>query len=513
MKPLVISLLACCNLSALVYGQQLVYTLKPGEKVIMENEHRLLAFNNAFYHLLFTGRGDQKYVIFNGKEFGQFKEISFSESAVSLLDWAVQKEDGWYQLILDKGVVHGPYEWVSDVFRNENPTLPSSDHRHYGFRASRGAQYFVVIDGKELGPYPEVDQGTPVFSEDGTNWAFSYWDEQSKTSVVVSARSTFKTHKAGYMNFWKNELRMVGNAPGGSFVYRTHSDSITLKGSGFYSNLTQKCTDGTVAKSESFEVKQVIDESGKVLETFNDMSVNANSRNMLVTALKVTALDPQGNIINTDGNRDKYPDTWNLCSFQNLPFVEKVKKEYYLIFNGQTMGPFTALYLYGSELSNNSDHFLALDPKEGRIIIDGKPGTTTGVQSFDYNPVTHSVLRMMKTGDLYFNDERIGNFGVNIYAYFSGNNDNFSFTYQKDGKDWIYVSSIRSGVGPFEEIPNIAFSDDGKHWGYCLNRTIKIDNQVKAQNAFDLVYDPVRKSFKWITLRERQIFLNELRMP
>ena len=109
MKPLVISLLACCNLSALVYGQQLVYTLKPGEKVTMENEHRLLAFNNAFYHLLFTGRGDQKYVIFNGKEFGPFKEISFSESAVSLLDWAVQKEDGWYQLILDKGVVHGPY--------------------------------------------------------------------------------------------------------------------------------------------------------------------------------------------------------------------------------------------------------------------------------------------------------------------------------------------------------------------------------------------------------------------
>lgn len=211
-----------------VSAQTLLYTLKEGEKIIMDDEHRLLSWNKTFYHLLFTERANGKYAIFNGKEFGPYDDISFWESNSSLLDWAVKKGDSWYQLILDKGLLLGPYDEVIDVYRNSHPTNPALDAKHYGFRARKGKQWFVIIDGKQLGPYPEPDQGRPQFSADGTNWLISYYDTTKHNTRVITAKQAFSTENRIYdASFWNNKLQLNTVATKGSLVFV--SDSIKIR--------------------------------------------------------------------------------------------------------------------------------------------------------------------------------------------------------------------------------------------------------------------------------------------
>jgi hypothetical protein len=170
----------------------LVYTLKENERIIYLSEHRLLV-TTGIGHLLFLSRASGYFILFNGKEYGPYESIGFRESAASLLDWAVSQGGKWYQLILDKGVLLGPYDNVVDVYRSyeygevNRGTEYSGDH--YGFRALKGKEWFTIVDGKSYGPYTkEPGNGMPHFNHTGgTIRAYLQdYDYDSKTATYKS---------------------------------------------------------------------------------------------------------------------------------------------------------------------------------------------------------------------------------------------------------------------------------------------------------------------------------------
>lgn len=146
----------------------LLYTLKENERIVMVTEHRLLVSNTGIGHLLFLSRPAGYFILYNGREFGPFETLSFRESNVSLMDWAVRQKGKWYQLLLDKGLLIGPYDDVVDLYRSGEfyDFFKGTDYsgNHWGFRARRGEQWYSIVNGKEYGPYKDIDMGTPHFA-------------------------------------------------------------------------------------------------------------------------------------------------------------------------------------------------------------------------------------------------------------------------------------------------------------------------------------------------------------
>lgn len=161
----VLGFLFISNLQA--QDSTLVYTLKDNERIIYLSEHRLLASHTGVGHLLFLERPTGYFILFNGKEFGPYQDVEFSESKASLFDWAVSRNGKWYQLILDQGLLAGPYDNVVDVYRPEADLQSylgnTIANNHFGFRAQKGKLWYINVNNKEYGPYKEDDWGTPYF--------------------------------------------------------------------------------------------------------------------------------------------------------------------------------------------------------------------------------------------------------------------------------------------------------------------------------------------------------------
>ncbi len=171
----------------------LVYTLKENERIIYLSEHRLLVTNTGIGHLLFLSRTTGNFILFNGKEYGPYEAIGFQESNASLLDWAVMQGGKWYQLILDKAALLGPYDYVVDVYRSyENGYSYNSIYytgSHYGFRARRGKDWFTIVDGKSYGPYAEEPtNGIPSFQSNGET-VFAYLQDYDYNSTTRTYKS------------------------------------------------------------------------------------------------------------------------------------------------------------------------------------------------------------------------------------------------------------------------------------------------------------------------------------
>lgn len=191
MKSLLkISVFGFFLLSTALQAQEstLVYTLKDNERIIYLSEHRLLISNTGVGHLLFIQRPAGYFILFNKKEFGPYQDIQFSESNSSLFDWAVSSNGKWYQLILDHGLLLGPYEYVVDVYRpifdshdNSGATIENS---YFGFRAQRGKSWYVNVNGKEYGPYKEDNFGTPYFVNKN-GFVMAYTDSEYQLNVAA----------------------------------------------------------------------------------------------------------------------------------------------------------------------------------------------------------------------------------------------------------------------------------------------------------------------------------------
>jgi len=153
----------------------LLYALKENERIVYRDEHRLLMGNNRIAHLLFLQRPSGYFILFDKKEFGPYELIGFTESNSSLYDWAVKSNGQWYQLVLDREKLFGPYESVVDVYRSyELQPLPGA---HFGFRGFKNGSWYANIDGKEYGPYRDLDIGTPFFvNNNGTVRAYLKYD-------------------------------------------------------------------------------------------------------------------------------------------------------------------------------------------------------------------------------------------------------------------------------------------------------------------------------------------------
>lgn len=198
----------------------LVYTLKDNERIIYLTEHRLLASHTGVGHLLFLERPAGYFILFNGKEFGPFQDIQLSESQSSLFDWAVSRSGKWYQLILEQGLLVGPYDEVIDVYRlgfDPDDYLGATiANNYFGFRAQKGKLWYVNVNNKEYGPYKQDDWGTPYFyNRDG--FIMAYTQRLSQLNVPDlprgdSIRVGPASSKPSSMRLYEKQL-MQGDKP------------------------------------------------------------------------------------------------------------------------------------------------------------------------------------------------------------------------------------------------------------------------------------------------------------
>jgi hypothetical protein len=194
-------------IAAQAQDSTLLYMLKENERVIYRDENRLLIQNTRLAHLMFLQRPSGFFILYGGKEFGPYKAIQFSESNPSLFDWAVSKDGKWYQLVLDKGLLLGPYDEVVDVYRSSSRGIPGLTWNdaygdHFGFRFKKNDQWYVNINGMEKGPWRDLGQGYPAFHETPAGLYAFYGNYNMKDSVLVDKTVV----PARTANFWNSDF-------------------------------------------------------------------------------------------------------------------------------------------------------------------------------------------------------------------------------------------------------------------------------------------------------------------
>lgn len=330
----------------------LVYTLKENERIIYLGEHRLLVTNTGIGHLLFLSRANGYFILFNGKEYGPYESIGFTESAASLMDWAVSQGGKWFQLILDKGIQLGPYDNVVDVYRSYEygDAYRGTDYtgNHYGFRARKGKEWYSVIDGKPYGPYiNEPGNGMPHFNyTGGTLRAYLQdYDYDSNTATYKS----------------RGDSVVLGKSP--ESVYR-------LTGKVFYKN-NQPIKENISYFEEDVDFKNYL-----AIDEDNIVSMNGN---------KVEGCPPA-----SEGSYGYYsPKPSFIHGSGHAIVLHKVDNSdyYYLTKQKISIGPFNDVEKSSLCFSRDANHYAY--SKGTQILINGKVVHQKGF-SLVHNPAKDS---------------------------------------------------------------------------------------------------------------------------
>jgi len=140
---------------------ELIYEIKPNEKVIHMNEHRLSLETGKKGFILFVERyenGDtNQYMIRNDVESGPYDEIYDPE-----ISWNYS-ETGFYWFVFYKdtkhymnmnGTVYGPYDGIGPAGGWYHPIIDESGQ--FLFTFLREEQWSYNINGQEYGPYDEI---------------------------------------------------------------------------------------------------------------------------------------------------------------------------------------------------------------------------------------------------------------------------------------------------------------------------------------------------------------------
>ena len=112
-------------------------------------------------------KNNEWYYTIEGKKYGPYLSMDNFKYSDDGTNWgfSAAEKDYYNWSVIFKSVRYGPYKYAS------SPQF-SSDGRSFGFKAQKDDGDYLIINGKEFGPFMKVT--FPAISKEKGNWAYSY---------------------------------------------------------------------------------------------------------------------------------------------------------------------------------------------------------------------------------------------------------------------------------------------------------------------------------------------------
>ncbi|MFN5208850.1 MAG: hypothetical protein ACK5D8_05100 [Bacteroidota bacterium] len=561
------------------YKQKLVYTLDTAKEQIKYGESHLYAYNNVSCQGLVVESGENEFLIFNGKKWGPFDKIDTRWT--NGIAWTVKKENKYYMLIPIYDKIEGPYQELGTFDYGGTFISSTKNMKHYGYRAKKKDEWFVIIDGKEFGPYAQVQKQYPIFSEEGNNWCFEYdpitvinsekfVTEEGKQYKLADKYFMFKkgpivfkamsgniivslTEKSyNYFYVKQNQIADSLNSylcenklqcPQLTSFYRTAYSNYNIlealssrQQRTSYTGYSISYTNIDWSGTESYRYTYGYDIGGgdfrfgytkagyaydmkmfynKTLADSLPIHIFKADAQYLVT--KFDSYGPYNGFLKfeiTNGH-------WYAIAVKYYMRDDKIDANVYIIVDGRTYGPYYDINHLS--LARNGT-FIAhiINPHEEEnwyIVVNGEIKNNINKQNSQlevlaFNDFTGSYMVGYRDSSIYFKDSLIGKYNLgNIH--FVEPSDNYCICYSTGKEDYFYnyyncdtyfLSTLNKEIKTYIT----AISTDGKHFGGYMNEKIYIDDKpVGNEKGFSLIFDASSNSFKWLSVLQNKIFLNE----
>ncbi len=114
--------------------------------------------------ILAQEQDDRHYAIVHGKSYGPYREMGEMSFTLDGSHWGIFiKRDGEELLLMD-GKEYGPCKFS---------TFPFYSDRSAGFAFEKGGRPYLMINGREHGPFPGPVVGSPLFYNHGKKWIYT----------------------------------------------------------------------------------------------------------------------------------------------------------------------------------------------------------------------------------------------------------------------------------------------------------------------------------------------------
>lgn len=504
------------------YSDNLFYKLEPNEQFIINDEYQLLVYNGYAHNLAFLKKDSLYFIQFDNKKYGPFEAIQDGESMPSYLDWAVKKNGKWYQLILDKGKEYGPFDQVVDVYRD------LSDN-HFGFRANNGKDYFVIIDGEIMGPYEDLHEGFPRFSQNGKNWMFVY---RKGSSYFV--KSKFEELNMTELNLSYSDLYLNNDKidflhlQGLTYGYSRSGIKIDAGETGivYFLNdpqLFPQLDDWGGPKVQDFEYNNnkynalithklsLISRSGKFGKSFN-----RELTSMFLDGAKFAIV--QNYLVKEDG---KYIPIYS----NNLSGVsqkrgrwkstnDQIKIDNFIYYENKIIGPFVKIQANSFTRNQNND-FACIVNLNNELMMNGKLTGINNVKNIRLSVNGSKFIAVTNNDQVYYNKKSIGILKNSVVSI-SADGNTFGVFYEKNPGEYFYRSNaLKQEIGPImiKENYKLEISKDFKNIA-TNDGTILINGKKMSEQAFSLEYIDLNDTFVWLTFKDNEMrkhtyFLNK----
>ncbi len=566
------------------YKQKLIFEFDTAKQQIAYMENYLCAYNNVSYQCLVIKSEKKYFVIFNGKKWGPFDEIDLKPK--NAIAWTVKKENQYYKLIPSHNKIEGPYQELGNCPNDAIDISFSKNLKHYGYRAKKKNEWFVIIDGKEYGPYAQVPEQYPIFSEKGNNWYFEYvpttiinsekfvTEEGKKFSLTdkyfmfkkgpivfkaMSGNVTISLTEKSYNYFFVQRNQIADSLNNYLCEKKLHCPQLTSfytldpynfniqkalswrqerTGSMWYwrnnsyVNIDWYETTGSSCSGYGFgfggftfggtQARYTYKKQFYYDKTLSDsvpMDIFKAESQYLVT--KSGSYGPYNGFLkfeNINGH-------WYAIAVKYFMGDDIIDAQVYLIVDGRTYGPYNDINHFSLARNGTFIAHITNPYRENNwdIVVNGEILNKINKQNGNlevlaFNDFTGSFMVGYRDSSVYFKDSLIGKYNLGK-IYFVTPSDNYYFCYstRKEEYDYGYYNCDTYFVSALQkEIKtNIsAISTDGKHIGGYINGKIYIDeNPVGDENGFDLIFDAPSNSFKWLSVSQNKIFLNEYTIP
>jgi hypothetical protein len=271
----------------------------------------------------------------------------------------------WTFFFLAAAAILGVFGPNLGIGAQRNPTNGSNTWRI----RSDGEKKYVLMNGREYGPYDSVQE--PVFSEDGSQWAFSFGNPQKRFRPQLTASAPaffvfeprlFRRFEGQFVN-WKGRslgpfehVMEMGFSPRGlHFLYIEENEGLNRRGNYFWFVDGQVLPwDGTYFSPDFLLVAFTESKEGRRYVRFRDHLIGPFDWDWV-------------NILLPNGGVDQIHGQDNLC------FSYHKGNDEYVWFSGKTFGPFVKVgsMIYSSDGAHNA-FSTVLDSKHRYIYLDGE---------------------------------------------------------------------------------------------------------------------------------------------
>jgi hypothetical protein len=529
-----IAILHTAGLFSQEIKQKLIYELQPDERIIMGNEHMLAVRNGTAHYILFLQKDSMKYIVFDEKKYGPFEYIEDWKPTVNMFNWAVKKDDKWYQLILDYDLLLGPYDEVGTVARDEKM-------KNFAFKARIDTTNFIIMNNQLLGPDENmVEMETPDFSPEGNNYSFLY------VKNIGGKQKAFIRYRNEDVAIDSIKYNWACMTEDGYDYYRVSSlvSSYRYYGSSTYYNEDDNGVRYYMKNKPDIPVDDKWEIGEGAVESHariwkerlgkNDVYVFATDEKY-ITDKNGVKNGPYNEII-TYGcrNKNKYailknyyvkdeeePErvpVYSNFSSKNLIYellpTSSLSREKFILVNNKTYGPFTDVVNYTLRIGDDGKFACLVNP-DSELYLNGSFTGIKNVSRMVFRVKTSQAIVETPDSSLYLDTTYIGKFDIKSLWHdiaLSDGGKNLGILHTRNNKKYIYLTAFKKNIGPIERAGHYVewvMSKDGKNVAY--NNGFVSINQKPAidSNAFSLSYSSARNSFCWLSLYGRKIYRNE----